>query len=127
MRKLKIANNPKISALLVYIDGIVKESDVSKIIIDKLSHRQDDKTYPADSYEILREAGVRTPRTAGQAISIVGALGLGQAAVDAGLVITPMVIVVATTAISSYAVPSVNMFFALTFSNLTTESPHNSL
>lgn len=66
-------------------------------------------------YEILREAGVRIPRTAGQAISIVGALVLGQAAVDAGLVSTPMVIVVATTAISSYAVPSVDMSFALTF------------
>jgi spore germination protein KA len=66
-------------------------------------------------FEILREAGVRIPRTAGQAISIVGALVLGQAAVDAGLVSTPMVIVVATTSISAYAIPSVDMSFALTF------------
>lgn len=66
-------------------------------------------------FEILREAGVRIPRTAGQAISIVGALVLGQAAVEAGLVSTPMVIVVATTAISAFAVPSIDMSVSIAF------------
>ncbi|MHC1684700.1 MAG: spore germination protein [Clostridiaceae bacterium] len=65
-------------------------------------------------YEILREAGVRMPRALGQAISVVGALVLGQAAVEAGLVSTPMVIVVSTTAISSFAIPSTDMQGALT-------------
>lgn len=53
-------------------------------------------------FEILREAGLRMPRSLGQAVSIVGALVIGQAAVSAGLVGAPMVIVVATTAIASF-------------------------
>ncbi|MGI6577127.1 MAG: spore germination protein [Eubacteriales bacterium] len=57
-------------------------------------------------FDILREAGVRLPTAVGQTISIVGALVLGQAAVEAGLISPIMVIVVATTAISSFAVPS---------------------
>ena len=63
-------------------------------------------------YELLREAGVRMPRAAGQAISIVGALVLGQAAVESGLVSTPMIIVVSTTAIASFALPSTDMYTA---------------
>lgn len=61
------------------------------------------------TFEILREAGVRLPRAAGSAISIVGALVLGQAAVEAGLVSSAMVIVVSLTAISSFVSPSFNM------------------
>lgn len=57
-------------------------------------------------YEILREAGVRLPRPIGQAVSIVGALVIGDAAVSAGLVGAPMVVVVALTAISAFVVPS---------------------
>ena len=57
-------------------------------------------------FEILREAGLRMPRSLGQAVSIVGALVIGQAAVSAGLVGAPMVIVVATTAIASFLVVS---------------------
>lgn len=67
------------------------------------------------AYEILREAGVRMPRAVGQAISVVGALVLGQAAVEAGLVSTPMVIVVAITAISSFAIPLSDLNMAITF------------
>ncbi len=55
-------------------------------------------------FEILREAGLRMPRSLGPAVSIVGALVIGQAAVSAGLVGAPMVIVVATTAIASFLV-----------------------
>ncbi|WP_339203235.1 spore germination protein [Paenibacillus sp. FSL K6-3182] len=57
-------------------------------------------------FEVLREAGLRMPRIAGQAISIVGALVLGEAAVSAGLVSAAMVIVVAVTAISNFVAPS---------------------
>jgi len=56
-------------------------------------------------FEILREGGVRLPKPVGQAISIVGALVLGDAAVSAGLIGAPMVIVVALTAIASFVVP----------------------
>ncbi|BBI36582.1 spore germination protein [Cohnella abietis] len=59
-------------------------------------------------FEVLREAGLRMPRVAGQAISIVGALVLGEAAVQAGLVSAAMVIVVAITAISNFVAPYYN-------------------
>lgn len=57
------------------------------------------------TFEILREAGVRLPRPVGQAVSIVGALVIGEAAVSAGLVGGLLVIVVALTAVSSFVVP----------------------
>ncbi|SMB99816.1 spore germination protein KA [Thermanaeromonas toyohensis ToBE] len=56
-------------------------------------------------FEVLREAGVRLPRMVGQAVSIVGALVIGEAAVSAGLFSPAMVIVVALTGISSFALP----------------------
>ncbi|AJY74572.1 spore germination protein [Paenibacillus beijingensis] len=57
------------------------------------------------SFEVIREAGVRMPRAVGQAVSIVGALILGQAAVQAGMISAMTVIVVATTGIASFAFP----------------------
>ncbi len=57
------------------------------------------------AFEILREAGLRLPRPVGQAISIVGALVIGESAVSAGLIGAPMVIVVSITAVSSFVVP----------------------
>jgi len=56
-------------------------------------------------FEALREAGVRLPKQVGSAVSIVGALVIGQAAVQAGLVSAPMVIVVAITGIASFMLP----------------------
>ncbi len=52
-------------------------------------------------YEIVREAGLRMPRAVGQAVSIVGALIIGDAAVTAGLISAPMLIIMALTAITS--------------------------
>lgn len=57
-------------------------------------------------FEVLIEAGVRMPSPIGQTISIVGALVLGESIVQAGIVSTPMVIVSALTAISSFIVPA---------------------
>ncbi|QGQ45790.1 spore germination protein [Metabacillus sediminilitoris] len=56
--------------------------------------------------EILREAGLRLPKPIGPAMGIVGGLIIGEAAVQAGIVSNIMVIVVAITAISSFAIPS---------------------
>lgn len=58
------------------------------------------------TFEILREAGVRLPRPVGSAISIVGALVIGESAVSAGLITPFMIIVVAFTAICSFIVPA---------------------
>lgn len=57
------------------------------------------------AYELLREAGVRMPRPIGQAVSIVGALVLGQAAVEAGIASNPVVMITALTAITSFVLP----------------------
>ncbi|MEW6663330.1 MAG: spore germination protein [Bacillota bacterium] len=58
------------------------------------------------TFEGLREAGVRMPRAIGQAVSIVGALILGEAAITANIVSPAMVMVVAGTAIASFIIPS---------------------
>ncbi len=60
------------------------------------------------AFEALREAGVRLPKTIGQTVSILGALVVGQAAVEAGIVSAPMVIVVSVTGIASFTIPRFN-------------------
>lgn len=61
------------------------------------------------SFEALREAGIRLPKTVGQAVSILGALVIGQAAVEAGIVSAPMVIIVAVTGVASFTIPRFNL------------------
>lgn len=61
------------------------------------------------AFELLREAGVRLPAPIGSTIGIVGGLIIGQAAVEAGIVSPIIVIVVALTAIASFAIPHVSM------------------
>jgi spore germination protein KA len=65
------------------------------------------------SFEVLLEAGLRMPRTIGQAVSIVGALVVGQAAVEAKMVSPAVVIVVAITAISGFTAPNQDFANAL--------------
>jgi spore germination protein KA len=65
------------------------------------------------SFDLMREAGLRLPKPVGQAVSIVGSLVIGQAAVQAGLVSPGMVIVVATTGIASFAIPSFSASFSI--------------
>ena len=55
-------------------------------------------------YEIMREAGLRLPNTIGHAVSIIGAIVIGEAMVTAGIIGEPMLVVVALTAIASYVV-----------------------
>jgi spore germination protein KA len=56
-------------------------------------------------FEVMREAGVRLPRIVGTAISIIGALVLGEAAIRAEVVSPIMAVVVAATGIASFSVP----------------------
>ncbi|MEW9673361.1 spore germination protein [Ammoniphilus sp. 3BR4] len=65
------------------------------------------------TFEGLREAGIRLPKQVGAAVSIVGALVIGQAAVQAGIVSAPMVMVVAITGIASFTIPRYNAGIAL--------------
>ncbi|HHY74399.1 MAG TPA: spore germination protein [Bacillus bacterium] len=65
------------------------------------------------AFELMREAGLRMPKPVGQAVSIVGSLIIGQAAVQAGLVSPFMVIVVALTGIASFAIPNYSASFSI--------------
>ncbi|GAB7389013.1 hypothetical protein BSNK01_28510 [Bacillaceae bacterium] len=64
-------------------------------------------------FEALREAGIRLPKQIGPAVSIVGALVIGEAAVSAGIVSPTMVMIVAITGVASFAVPRYNAAIAL--------------
>lgn len=63
--------------------------------------------------EILREATIRLPQMIGGALSIVGVLVVGQAAVSAGLASPITVVIVALTTIGSFATPAYDMAIAL--------------
>ena len=56
-------------------------------------------------FEILRETGLRMPQSMGHALSIVGGLVIGQAAVDAKIISAPLLIAVALSGISGLMVP----------------------
>ena len=65
------------------------------------------------SFELIREAGLRVPSPIGPTIGIVGALVLGQAAVSANIVSPILIIIVAITAIASFAIPDFSFGFHL--------------
>ena len=65
------------------------------------------------SFEIIREAGVRVPSPLGSTVGIVGALILGQAAVQADIVSPILIINIAITAITSFAIPDYIFSFHL--------------
>jgi len=58
------------------------------------------------AFEVLLEAGMRLPKSVGQAVSIVGALVVGQAAIAARLLSPGVVIVVAAAGIMGFVIPS---------------------
>lgn len=65
------------------------------------------------SFELIREAGLRVPSPIGSTIGIVGALILGEAAVNANIVSPILIIIVAITGISSFAIPDFSFGFHL--------------
>lgn len=56
--------------------------------------------------EVLNEASIRMPKYVGLALSVVGALVLGDTAVKAGVISTPAIIIIAFSAICLYTVPN---------------------
>lgn len=102
----------------IYIAGVTFHQDmIPTSLLFSLAASREGVPFPAlvealimeVTFELLREAGIRLPRAVGQAVSIVGALVLGQAAVQAGIVSPAMVIVVAITGIASFAIPAYNL------------------
>ena len=65
------------------------------------------------SFELIREGGLRTPSAIGSTLGIVGALILGEAAVSANIVSPFLIIVVAITGLSSFALPDFSFGFHL--------------
>jgi len=61
------------------------------------------------SFELIREAGIRIPGVIGNTLGIIGALILGQAAVQANIVSPVLIIVVAITGLGNFAVPNVSL------------------
>lgn len=58
------------------------------------------------AFEMLQEAGLRMPKTIGQSVSIIGALVVGQAAVEAKIVSPAVIIVVAAAGMAGFTVPN---------------------
>ena len=65
------------------------------------------------AFELIREAGLRVPSPIGPTIGIVGALILGQAAVQANIISPIVIIVIALSGLSSFIVSDVSMNFAI--------------
>ena len=65
------------------------------------------------AFELLQEAGLRLPKSIGQTVSIIGALIVGQSAVEAKVVSPIAVIVVATSGIAGYTLPNQDLATAL--------------
>ncbi len=63
------------------------------------------------SFELIREASLRVPSVIGSSIGIVGALILGDAAVNAGIISPTLIIIVAMTGIASFAIPDFSFGF----------------
>jgi hypothetical protein len=70
------------------------------------------------AFSLLQEAGLRMPNPIGDTVSIIGALIVGQAAVEAKVVSPIAIIVVAASGIACYALPSQDLGFAVRLARL---------
>lgn len=60
-------------------------------------------------FDGLQEAGVHLPNRLGPVVSIIGALVIGQAAVEAGIISTPIIIVISLTGVAAYTIPTYSL------------------
>lgn len=68
------------------------------------------------AFEIIRECSIRIPTNIGSTIGIVGTLILGQAAVEANIVSPILVIIIALTGVSSFAVSNIDLNMSIRIS-----------
>ena len=64
------------------------------------------------SFELIREAGIRVPGVVGPALGIIGAIILGQAAVEANIVSPILIIIIAVTGLGSFSLPNYTLSFS---------------
>lgn len=113
LRLLAVVMATTVSALYVAITTFHYEVIPSRLVLSVARTRS---MVPLSSFsealimevviELLREATIRLPATVGQVIGVVGALVVGQAAVQAGIVAPLLVIVVAISTIAAFAIPN---------------------
>jgi spore germination protein KA len=70
------------------------------------------------AFEVLLEAGLRLPQAIGQAVSIVGALVVGQAAIAAHMMSPGVVIIISAAGITGFVVPSQELSNTIRFSRI---------
>ncbi|MBY6038028.1 spore germination protein [Fictibacillus nanhaiensis] len=63
-------------------------------------------------FELLQEAGIRLPKPIGSTVSIVGALIIGEASINAGIASPIMVVIIGLTGIASFSIPYYDFGFA---------------
>lgn len=101
--------------------SIFHTSMISMDLVFKMAGARENVPFPPLSeilmmelaFELLREAGIRLPAPIGSTIGIVGGIIIGQSAVEAGLVSPIVVIIVALTAIASFAIPNTSFGSAI--------------
>ncbi len=115
LRMIGLIMTVTIPALYIAIGAFHQEVYPAQLMISFASQRQSVPLPAALEafimliiFDILRETGLRMPTSVGQTMSIVGALVIGQAAVEAKLVAAPMIIVVAVTGITSLLLPKMS-------------------
>lgn len=116
LRYLTFAVSLTLPSLYIAITTFHQEMIPPSLLISIASYREG-VPFPAFvealimelTFEALREAGLRLPQTVGQAVSIVGALVIGQAAIAARIVSPLMVIVVALTGVASFMIPNFSL------------------
>ena len=103
-------------AVYVAVAGFHPEMIPTRLLLSIIEAEQDVPFSPAlevlgmlFAFALLQEAGLRLPNPVGDTVSIIGALIVGQAAVEAKLVSPISIIVVAISGISCYALPSQDM------------------
>jgi spore germination protein KA len=65
------------------------------------------------AFELIREAGIRIPGIIGNTLGIIGALILGQAAVEANIVSPILIIIIAVTGLGNFAIPNFSLAFGI--------------
>ena len=103
-------------AIYVAVAGFHPEMIPTRLLLSIIEAEQDVPFSPSlevlgmlFAFALLQEAGLRLPNPVGDTVSIIGALIVGQAAVEAKLVSSISIIVVAVSGISCYALPSQDM------------------
>ena len=101
-----------IPAIFIAVSSFHRELLPTALAISVSSHRGGVPFAPLTEclimifvFEILKEAGIRMPQSLGHALSVVGGLVVGQAAVEARIISTPMLIVIALSGIAGLMIP----------------------